>query len=241
MLHIIQSETVTSRVSAEVERSFKLGSISFDISLLYSGPLLNSAYRETLRLRQLGPIARVPRKPNYLLSGKWSILPRTPVLAVSWLAGRDETFWNTGATLPNGQQEHPIEAFWLERFLTYPDDVTSGPIRRSNTYVNGAVTNLKVKERSAEDDKTAKLSVTGLQGHFFPFGGGAYRCPGENFAKQLTMSSVALMMRMLDIELIDPEAAGGVQSYYAQYPLGDHRFDRKVPIRARRKRLQTEI
>ena len=235
MLHILQSENVTNRVLAEMEHSFEPGSIHFNLSELSSGPLLNSVYRETLRLRQLGPVARVPRKPNYLLSGKWSILPRTPILAVSWLAGRDESFWNTGATLPNGQQEHPVEAFWAERFLIYPDDVTSGPIRKPNTYITEGMISPRSKERSAEDDKTAKLSTTGLQGHFFPFGGGAYRCPGENFARQLTMSTVALMLRMLDIELVDSEAAKGVQSYYAQYPLGDHRFDRKVPIRVRRK------
>ena len=235
MLNILQSENVTHRVIAEMEPSFEAGSIRFNMSDLCSGPLLNSAWRETLRIRQLGPVARVPRKPNYLLSGKWSILPRTPILAVSWLAGRDETFWNTGGILPNGRQEHPIETFWAERFLIYPDDVTSGPIRKPDTYMTRAMTGVKSKQRSPEDDKTAKLSTAGLQGHFFPFGGGAYRCPGENFAKQLNMSTVALMLRMLDIELVDPEAARGVQSYYAQYPLGDHRFDRKVPIRVRRK------
>jgi cytochrome P450 len=237
MLHTLQSENVTYRVQVEMEPSFEPNSIHFNLSNLCSGTLLNSVYRETLRLRQLGPVARVPRKPDYLLSGKWSILPRTPILAVSWLAGRDETFWNTGATLPNGRQEHPVEAFWAERFLTYPDDVTSGPIRKPNTYVTEGKTGLRSKERTPEDDKTAKLTIAGLQGHFFPFGGGAYRCPGENFARQLTMSTVALMLRMLDIVLVDPVAARGVQSYYAQYPLGDHRFDRKVPIRVRRRAL----
>lgn len=235
MLHILQSENITTRVTAEMDSCFEHRTIQPNLSELCSGPLLNSIYRETLRLKQLGPVARVPRKTNYLLSGKWSILPRTPILAVSWLAGRDEDFWNTGATLPDGRQEHPVEQFWAERFLTYPDDATSGPIRRPNTYETARNNQMRGKERSPEDDKTAKLAVAGLQGHYFPFGGGAYRCPGEMFARQLTMSTVAIMLRMLDIELVDTKAAMNVTSYYAQYPLGDHRFDRKVPIRVRRK------
>lgn len=240
-MYILQSENVKHRVIAEMEPSFKPHTTEFSsFTALCAGPLLNSVYRETLRLRLLGPVARVPRKPDYKISNKWKVQPSTPILSVSWLGGRDESFWNTGVTLPNGQQQHPIEAFWAERFLSYPDDPTSGPIRGPEELysAHGASAPQKVVDRSPEDDKHAKLVLNGLQGHFFPFGGGAYRCPGELFAKQLTMSTVALMLRNLEIELVDPVSAKNVSSNFAQYPMGDHRFDRKVPIMVRRRVLE---
>ena len=118
---------------------------------------------------------------------------------------------------------------------------TGGTQRKSNsntqTEPTEPVSILKRKERTSQDDKTAKLVVTGLQGHFFPFGGGAYRCPGESFARHLTLSTVPLMLRMLEIELVDTVEARKVTSHYARYPLGDHRFDKKVPIRVRKRTL----
>ncbi|KAK4237564.1 hypothetical protein C8A03DRAFT_34466 [Achaetomium macrosporum] len=86
-----------------------------------------------------------------------------------------------------------------------------------------------------DDDKRAALVSSGLDGHFYPFGGGSYRCPGETFAPRLNMGTNALLLRMLGIELGDLVGAREVPSLYDRYPLGDHRFDRPVPIRARRK------
>lgn len=234
MFHILQSPSLHARVAAEMDAAFNApGSILLDPAILSGGPLLNSVYRETLRFKQLGPVARVPRKPNYLLAGKWLVRPRTPILSVAWLAGRDTAFWNTG---PRG--EHSVEAFWAERFLAYPDDPTSGPIRVSQPQLLGdtdAKGAKEVQQRTAEDDRHARLVVGGLDSHYFPFGGGTYRCPGEMLARRLTMSTVALVLRMLDVELVDPASTAKVSSHYARYPLGDHRFDRPVPIRVRRK------
>jgi cytochrome P450 len=246
-LHILQSNSLKHRIITEMESAFEAGSCSTltlqpqSLSDLCTGRLLNSVFRETLRLRQLGPVARVPKKPDYLLAGKWKIQPRTPILSVSWLAGRDEAFWNTGATLPNGRQEHPLEAFWAERFLSYPDDPLSGPIRRArnnNSFradKEAAGGGPPKKEKTPDDDKCATLVNGGLDGYFYPFGGGSYRCPGEMFARRLNMGTNALLLRMLDIELVDPVGACEVSSSYDRYPLGDHRFDRPVPIRVRRK------
>ncbi|KAK3305828.1 cytochrome P450 [Chaetomium strumarium] len=245
-LHILQSDNLKHRIITEMDSAFEPGSTALQphsLSDLCAGPLLNSVFRETLRLRQLGPVARVPKTPGYLLAGKWKTEPRTPILSVSWLAGRDETFWNTGATLPDGRQEHPLEAFWAERFLSYPDDPLSGPMRPPNKNnpnradKGAAAGGPPNKERTPEDDKRATLVSSGLEGHFYPFGGGSYRCPGEMFARRLNMGTNALLLRMLDIELVDPLGAREVSSLYDRYPLGDHRFDRPVPIRVRRKAM----
>lgn len=39
------------------------------------------------------------------------------MLICPYFSHRDEAVWNTGRTLPNGQQEHPLDKFWAERFL----------------------------------------------------------------------------------------------------------------------------
>ena len=44
------------------------------------------------------------------------------MLICPYFSHRDEAVWNTGRTLPNGQQEHPLDKFWAERFLEYPND-----------------------------------------------------------------------------------------------------------------------
>jgi hypothetical protein len=57
------------------------------------------------------------------------------------------------------------------------------------------------------------------------------------FAKNITLSSVATILGTFDIRLADPIAASHVTLYFARYPLGDHRFDRKVSILVVRKAM----
>jgi hypothetical protein len=67
-------------------------------------------------------------------------------------------------------------------------------------------------------------------GHFFPFGGGAFRCPGETLAKQVIFASVAMVLQSYELRLIDPDEARKIEPGHRELPFGLHSFDRPVPV-----------
>ncbi|RGP80721.1 7-alpha-hydroxycholest-4-en-3-one 12-alpha-hydroxylase [Fusarium longipes] len=231
LLDILLDKNLTDRIIAEIEPSFHEKSLSFDADRLYSGPLLNSVYLEVLRVRVAAPVGRSSLIPNLKL-GKWPIKQGVNMLSTSWYGGRDPDFWNTGSTLPDGSDEHPVNSFWAERFLKYDDDPASGPVRR--TEIKTAPRNTK---RTPEDDKNARVVTEGTQGYFYPYGGGTKMCPGRFFSKQQLMSGVAVALRAYEIELINPEAAAKVGPNMDYFPFGTIPPKGKVPARIRRRRL----
>ncbi|KAK5996202.1 Cytochrome P450 monooxygenase calL-like protein [Cladobotryum mycophilum] len=211
LLDIILSPNTTSRVLVEIQDAFDPGSTTPDIATLLSGPLMSSIFMETMRLRSAGSIARICK-----------------------LGGRDETFWNAGRRLLNSQMEHPLNTFWAERFLSYPDDPSSGPVRRSAVADLGR---LETRERTPADDRRATVVTKGLSNHFFPFGGGVSMCPGRTFARHEIMTAVAVVLRVFEIEPVDAVQAGKTKTSVTSFPFGSLGFDRKVPVRIRRRKL----
>ncbi|CAI4218715.1 unnamed protein product [Parascedosporium putredinis] len=87
---------------------------------------------------------------------------------------------------------------------TYPDDPTSGPIRKRDdpAIYQSKMMGKESRSRNAEDDAKATLITTGIQGHFYPFGGGIKICPGRYLAKQEVMIMVAILLRAYEPEAI---------------------------------------
>ena len=56
-----------------------------------------------------------------------------------------------------------------------------------------------------QDSQTGELTynVTGLNGRYFPFGGGHYMCPGRTFAKQEVLGSIAVLLLNFDIQFVE--------------------------------------
>ncbi|KAI3536737.1 hypothetical protein CSPX01_10634 [Colletotrichum filicis] len=226
MLHALLDATLTSRLRHELDIRNDSKAASLDCTALSSAPLLNSVYRETLRLHVAGAIGRKSVGAGLRLHGdSFSTLPSgTTALSASWLGGLDGAIWNTGRTI-NGVKEHSLDSFWPERFLEYPDDPTSGPLRKSNLVMH----NYTVSEKYVRDDSKAKLSnPSALRGHFFPFGGGAWRCPGETLAKNTILVSVFLILRDFDVEILDAVDAAKARSHHRAMPFGSHAFDRET-------------
>ncbi|KAF5964371.1 Nacht ankyrin domain-containing protein [Fusarium coicis] len=129
MLHLHQCEGLASRVRAELSRSVLDKSGVVRLNDLPYQPLLNSIYYETLRLHVASTVGR--KSPMDIHApGGWNFAANLPMLIPSWLAGLDDSFWNSGGTLPGGNPQHPVDSFWAERFLEYPNDPLSGPIRK---------------------------------------------------------------------------------------------------------------
>lgn len=160
---------------------------------------------------------------------KWKLEKDVHIISSSWLGGHDATFWNEGYASPEtGKPEHPVDEFWAERFLEYPGDPLSGPVKKSpHSSVRGTGT---CTNKTSEDDKTARLVTQGTSSHWFPFGGGLNTCPGRHFAKKEVTVAVAIFLRLFEFDELDSD---GVEVNVDHYPFGTLPPKGKVSVRMR--------
>ena len=207
---------------AQESESIKLG----------NNPLLQSIFAEVTRLRVVGLIPRVPVDADYQL-GEWSI-PKGSILGLSSrTAAMNKDIWNAGTE----EEPHPVEAFWEERFLVYPDKPNSGPLRKQKGMSRSE------KHEPASPSSTRgqtpsepTFSLKGLNGAYLPFGGGVGACPGRHFSRQEVVSTLARLVLHYEIEL---RARKGWEPKMnaAFFPTGTLPPAEKVPFRIRRRAL----
>lgn len=198
---------------AQAQESKSSSRIHFDFDSFCSSPLVQSLYAETLRLRSSVLVMRNLNRKDLVLDD-W-IVPRGTVAGVStYDAHQSENVWNTGSE----ENPHPLTEFWAERFLVYPDDGNSGPLKpkllqpqhrttpsRSSSPVKPAA--------GAASDKAPYFSIDVLSGIWIPYGGGQNKCPGRHFAKQEILLTMATLFSYFDIELIGPAPIVDWSSY----------------------------
>jgi hypothetical protein len=139
---------------------------TFEPNELSQWPLLSSIYSEILRLYS-GVFLIVASPPgDDVPLGPWKFPSCSLGMVSSAVAHTDESVWNTkdGA--------YPLDTFWADRFLIYPEDVTSGPIRPE---ARAARTSKAPKKQEAEfskiNNETPRYSTEGLEGSWIPYGG----------------------------------------------------------------------
>lgn len=204
--------------SLEESESFKLG----------NNPFLQSIFAEVTRLRVVGMLPRVVTSDDFKL-GEWFI-PRRSFLGVPSRTGAmNRDIWNTGAE----ENDHPLDKFWDERFLIYPDKPNSGPLRNQQ----------KLRKESSSSSTTSGpasnepiFSLDGLEGAYLPFGGGTKICPGRQFARQEVLSTLSKLVLKYDIELKMPHSDWEPKMDYNYFPMGTLPPAEKVPFRIRRRR-----
>jgi len=228
LLGAVLSPSLTERVLAEVESCVDAPTGTFDIAALCAKPLLTSIYLEALRFCVATSTARNPTRDNVRL-GDHVLKRDTTLLSTSWFGQHDESFWNAG---PGNR--HSVNDFWAERFLEYPGDPTSGPIRRGGAATTAG--GVAERERTAAEDREAKVATAGIGGHWYPYGGGVKMCPGRFFAKQEMMAAVAVMLYEFEMELVDPVEARKAAPDRKFFPVGALSPDRKISMRIRRRR-----
>lgn len=233
ILHTLSDESLTYRMRHELSMD---NLAHLDLPSLGSAPLLNSVYRETLRLHVAGATGRTSPQ-----TGFGSHQAGTVTMTASWLGGLDTTFWNEGPVV-DSVPKHPVDTFWAERFLHYPDDPGSGPLRKADNYPLADQFPIISDTKTTTDDSTATLSTSGLRGHWFPFGGGAWRCPGETLAKNTILVSVWSLLRDFDVHVTDRAAASKVvlEPRHRTLPFGTHAFSRLVPVDVTRRATYIE-
>ena len=198
------------------------GKTRLDIEKLVKNPLLQSLYAEALRLHIAAFIMRSPERKDMKIN-KWIFPKGEIVLVATTPAHMDENVWNTGRA-----NQHPLNRFWAERFLVYPNDPASGPTRRVQNRESA-----KVSEGNAP-----AFSLDGLGGSWIPYGGGFRACPGRHFAKREIIMTFAIMVTMFEIEVdgsqaleTDPRANG----------LGAQRPRHRIPFRIRKRETQYQF
>ncbi|KAI1384153.1 cytochrome P450 [Hypoxylon trugodes] len=187
------------------------GRIRFDVEQLLRLPILQAVYAETLRLRMHFYIIRMPDRVDMNIRD-W-IIPRQKVIVTpTTVAHMDPKAWRTG---PNN--EHPVDQFWIGRFLKYPS--------------KGAQDDTQPQDSAS----SPAFSTKKIEGSWIPYGGGPRQCPGRHFAKRQILLTLALMVSLFDCEIL--EGGRNVQEDFTlkgfgggvSHPAG------KVPMRIRRR------
>lgn len=131
LVHVINDPFLLRRARHKMETCMirsttNSDEFAFDVTALCNNPLLQSIYAETLRLRAFPFLIRSPERED--LSFKGWLLPKSKfILISSYHAQIDENVWNTGS----GKVRHPLAELWADRFLIYPGNGASGPLKPS--------------------------------------------------------------------------------------------------------------
>ncbi len=231
-----------ARLRAEIDEATGITADqeSFNVNELCNKPLIQSAYAETLRLRIGIVIARTPEFEPFHL-GRWLIPKDMMMLLFSRTAALNKDVWSTGGD----GDPHPLEEFWAERFLVYPDKPDSGPLRKPRSAVRQQQQQQQQQEQQQQQPQLyqeqegaapagPRFSMSGLSGAWIPYGGGQRMCPGRHFAKQEIITTFAMLMSKYEIELLP--AVRPPKPDMRFYPLGGLPPDTNVPVRIRRRR-----
>jgi cytochrome P450 len=230
LYEILKNATLESKVREEIDSAQLLTASPtqvprFDIEKLCAGPRLQSIYAETLRLRVAILASRRCQVPEMQFRG-WSFKYGECVAVATSIESRDEEVWSQGS----GENLHPLNEFWAERFLIYPDDPTSGPLKQPKA-VKGAVTTMEGD--TLKKSNAPRFSMDGLTTAWIPYSGGQRLCPGRHFAKQEMISASAIMLSAFDIELLEPTR--NIRENKAFYGFGTMPPKDKIKVRIRRR------
>ncbi|KAI0882867.1 cytochrome P450 [Annulohypoxylon maeteangense] len=187
------------------------GHIQFHIDQLLRLPVLQAVYAETLRLRMDFYIIRMPDKVDMNIQD-WIIPRRKVMVAPTTVAHMDSKAWSTGLN-----NEHPVDLFWIGRFLKYPT--------RSMHSV----------DTQSQDPASPTFSTKEFEGSWIPYGGGPRQCPGRHFAKRQILLTIALMVSLFDCEISEVGKHVQGDSTLKGFGSGVSLPDGKVPAKIRRR------
>ncbi|KAL2291309.1 hypothetical protein FJTKL_13926 [Diaporthe vaccinii] len=214
IFEIYRDPELLARVRAEVDACAlkrEDGSIWFDVDQLLWLPVLQAVYAETLRLRMHFYIIRMPDRVDMSIRD-WIIPRQKVVVASTTVAHMDAEAWDTGL-----QNEHPLDQFWIGRFLKYPPGSEKG-------------------ESKAQSTAPAPEFLTkGLEGSSIPYGGGPRQCPGRHFAKRQILLTTALMVSLFDCEILEEGTDLKEDFTLMGFGSGVSHAAGKVPVKIRRR------
>ena len=193
--------------------------------------MLQSIFAEVTRLRVVSILARLNTSDDLQL-GEWSI-PKDRIIGLPSRTGAmNQDVWNVGTKA----NPHPLETFWEDRFLIYPNDPHSGPLRKKDSGLRTGDQEPTAGSSPPEQASDEPIfTLKGLTDVYTPFGGGPGMCPGRNFAKLEVVSTLAKFALEYDVDLQVPKGWEPAMNT-AFFPIGTLPPKSMVPFRIRRRR-----
>lgn len=185
--------------------------VRFNIDELLRLPVLQAVYAETLRLRMHFYIIRISKTIDMNIRD-WLIPRRKVIVTPTTVAHMDSQAWSTGP-----KNEHPVDEFWIGRFLKYPSESP-----HDNTQPHDPASH-------------PIFSTKELEGSWIPYGGGPRQCPGRHFAKRQILLTIALMVSLFDCEILGEGRNMREDFTLKGFGGGLSRPAGKVPMRIRRR------
>ena len=223
-----QDTFLLSRVRSELSTTFSettSSEMAYDEEKFKDLHLFQSIYAETLRLRFYAYVVRYI-EGNDLQINEWFYLKHSVILISTVPAHMNQTFWNTQ------NEAHPIDTFWSDRFLVYPSDPNSGPLKNAI----GSATGGEGKGQGGTADDAPTFTTVGTNGSWIPYGGGPRTCPGRYFAKRVMLAACAMMVTLYDIELQIADDDPALKLNPKFYGWGGQRPSGKIPFRIRKRK-----
>ena len=175
------------------------------------------------------------RKPEYEDAQVLDyIIPKDKMIVVSSaMAHMDKRNWNLGK-----MEEHPVENFWADRFLTFGDNFSrsssESPTVSTPSALKSPNNTPSLPAFSGPEPREPKFSLNSYSGAWVPFGGGIHQCPGRHWVKLQMLLSFAMISTAFDIELQPRKEKLRVDM--AKYGLGALQPAEKAAFRIRRKK-----
>lgn len=125
IFEVFRRPNLLSRVRSIPNAAVEASREESESKILGDDPQLQSIFAEVTRLRVVGIIPRYTVGSDFQL-GEWSI-PEGSFLGLPFRAGAfNEDIWNA----VSDDDPHPLNTFWADRFLIYPNHPGSGPLRK---------------------------------------------------------------------------------------------------------------
>ena len=200
--HAMRDRSLLSRATSEANAcraSDATKSLSFDTAKLCNQPLLQSSYAETLRMYVAVYIICKPEYEDAQVLD--CIIPKDTMIVISSaMAHLDKRNLSLGM-----MEEHPVETFWADRFLTSCNNI-SRPSSECSTVSNPSASKNDpdtpaMSAVSGPDPREPKFSLINYSGSWVPLGGGIHQCPRTHWVKLQMLLSFAILSAAFDVEL----------------------------------------
>jgi cytochrome P450 len=226
IIEIFSDATLLSRVRAELRAAdFQSFTTNAAVDKLISLPLLQSIYSEVLRLRV--EVQHVLYSNHDEIQINEYRFPRRQIIMVpSGPAHMNADAWNTR------DGEHPLDTFWADRFLVYPNDPLSGPARKSPSSPPSPTS--PTSPTTTSDPGKPKFKDSSVSDSFIPYGVGERTCPGRFFSKREIIAFCATIVNDYDVDLLTKQKKFEHSPTF--YGFGTQRPASRIPFRIRKRK-----
>lgn len=197
--------SIRARITSELHTQQDPSLSTYNFTSLASNPLLQSLHAEATRCYAANVGVRVLTSPTFFLSDKYVISKNTLMFIYTSLTSIYTPGWTRARPHTTSK---PLTTFWPKRFLM---------------------------PNPAGKDKEERYSDAGLSGCWTSFGGGEHKCPGRQFALNIGIITLAVLLGEYETEFVDEARAASVVPKMGERAFGKVVPTERVAVRIRRR------